>query len=721
MNKILNCKASKAICAVVVALGAFAASAELVKTPILQTFEDENGTVTESVGYKVTGLPNDEIAMVYTNHLRTATWTVPATLKNVQFLVVGGGGGGAGGDTGNYGVPGGGGGGVVTGAVFSLSEKSVVSVIVGNGGKGGIGKGTSVDNVTSDQVVIAENGGDSKFLVDNTLYVTAPGGGGDKGSSSSTTKKGGKGGSNSGSRTDQVATWDSSLFYTNSTYITASIFGNPGGKANGTGPASAGGGGGALEAGYPGTASPYKGGNGGAGLTNLITGVKVVYGSGGGGGESFTTSKYQIGGTGGAGAGDGGAYMGEIPAKSGLANQGGGGGGGFRRVVKNVSTHSNGGNGGSGIVVFRYVEPVTAVAQIGDTEYASLGAALEAATAGAMITVLNDIATDAAFVITKKVTIDLNGKTIAATQADTEGNGVFWVKTNGELTLNGEGTVNGVGGNKWNIGIFAENGGKVIINGGTYTNEGAQDDGPDGDHFDLIYVKNGGAVEINGGTFKCETPNWTLNSHDTKKGTIVVKGGTFYQFNPSDCATEGAGTNFCADGYAAELNNEGYYVVVKLAIAPNGATEVTASSSDDAASKVTILVPDAMKDVVTAVKYAEYFVKSAEYNASTGKYTVTAALNPDVVKPVIAETEGDTTKEAFVIDAKGNVTLNISNKKPGLYYGVQVLAELGADPVAVVAETNGSLLVPAENLPNGNAAFFKVVVDFAPIPTSKAE
>ena len=208
-------------------------------------------------------------------------------------------------------------------------------------------------------------------------------------------------------------------------------------------------------------------------------------------------------------------------------------------------------------------------ASIGTAEYPTLGAALDAAADGATIKVLNDVATDAAFQITKKVTIDLNGKTIATTQADAEGNGVFWVKTGGELTLNGEGTINGVGGNAYNIAIWAD-GGKVTINGGTYTNVGAQDDGPDGAHFDLIYVKNGGAVEINGGTFKCQTPEWTLNSHDTKKGTIVVNGGLFYQFNPSDCATEGAGTNWCAEGLkgAESAENAGYYEIVDAWTAP---------------------------------------------------------------------------------------------------------------------------------------------------------
>ena len=355
MYKILNCLANKAMCTAVVALGTFAASAESVLTTNA-LYDAVNTDV--SVGYQVSGLEGDEIAVVFTNDAcEVINWKVPARLNDVQFLVVGGGGGGAAGDTSNYGVPGGGGGGVVTGSVFSLKKDFEITVIVGKGGKGGMGDsslGTSNDGVYSDEIVIAENGGDSKFLVNETLYVTAPGGGGDRGSGNSTTRKGGKGGSNSGSRTTSIATWDSSLFYTNSTYITASIFGNPGGKANSTGPASAGGGGGALEAGHDGIDNPYEAGDGGAGLTNSITGVDVVYGSGGGGGQSYHTTKACIAGKGGVGAGDGGAYYAKTSAKSGLANQGGGGGGGWRRSSK----FSNGGNGGSGIVVFRYKDPI---------------------------------------------------------------------------------------------------------------------------------------------------------------------------------------------------------------------------------------------------------------------------------------------------------------------------------------------------------------------------
>ena len=341
-----------------------------------------------------------------------------------------------------------------------------------------------------------------------------------------------------------------------------------------------------------------------------------------------------------------------------------------------------------------------AVAAIGEAKFATLDAAIAAAGAEDEVVVVADIATDAAFEITKKVAINLNGKTIATTEKDTEGNGVFWVKSGGELTLNGEGTVNGVGGNAYNIAIWAD-GGKVIINGGTYTNEGAQDDGPDGAHFDLIYVKNGGAVEINGGTFKCETPNWTLNSHDTAKGTIVVKGGTFYQFNPANCATEGAGTNFCAANYRAEADGEWY--VVKEGYTITVEKPVVTVQTEAAANAVTlnVVAPEGLTEAQKEA-YLGYFEKKITANAE-GDYTVELALK-DELKPVIAETTPAITFE------DGKVTVNIENELPGLYYGVRYATTVDAVDAAEIVP--GFTVTPDEG---DTAGFFKVVVDFKEI------
>jgi hypothetical protein len=219
-------------------------------------------------------------------------------------------------------------------------------------------------------------------------------------------------------------------------------------------------------------------------------------------------------------------------------------------------------------------------AKIGDTFYATLENALAAAQNSETVTLLADVATDAAIVVTKKVTIDLNGQTVRTTDKDTVGDGVFYVVAGGDLTINdsaGTGVVNGVGGNDYNMAIWA-NGGKVTVNGGTFTNEGATDS-KNTPHFDLIYAKNGGEVVINGGYFKCETPNFTLNCHDASynanNASIIVKGGTFYQFNPENNAAEGANTNFCDNGYIAVADGDTYTVYMVDVTSNNEAIDLS--------------------------------------------------------------------------------------------------------------------------------------------------
>ena len=214
-----------------------------------------------------------------------------------------------------------------------------------------------------------------------------------------------------------------------------------------------------------------------------------------------------------------------------------------------------------------------AVAKIGNTYYVALADALVAVGTGDVeeITLLKNVSTDAAIIVNKVIAIDLNGKTIAATQNDTAGDGVFCVVAPGVLTINdsvGTGVINGVGDNNYNMAIWAKDGGKVVINGGNFTNVGATDknvgatdkNDPNA-HFDLIYVKNGGDVVINGGHFECETPAFTLNSHDTYKGTITVNGGTFVGFDPRNNAAETAGTTFMAPGKFTMANGNNYVVV----------------------------------------------------------------------------------------------------------------------------------------------------------------
>ena len=186
--------------------------------------------------------------------------------------------------------------------------------------------------------------------------------------------------------------------------------------------------------------------------------------------------------------------------------------------------------------------------------------------AGGEIIVGDDVDFETAIVIDKDVHLVLDSKEISISE-DTVGDGVFHV-TSGTLTIDGAGTINGVGKNDYNMAIWAD-GGNVVINSGVFTNAGATAE-IDPAHFDLIYVKNGATVEINGGFFRCETPKWTLNKHDSSESSIVVKGGIFVNYDPSNSETEpGGAVSFVAEGYevVSEVQESGeiWYTVVPQA------------------------------------------------------------------------------------------------------------------------------------------------------------
>lgn len=304
------------------------------------------------MGYEVHGIGENanEVAVVFTNENAGAiSWTAPADLENVQFLVVGGGGGGGGdnnSEDAHQGGGGGGGGGVITGVIKEIKTSSVISIVVGAGGDGG----TAGENKsgTTKQRGAGIIGKASKIIIDTTAVVVANGGGRDRGAQSTSGytngNNGGEGASGGGGRPNKSGGNATQGSVVESYLLSYAKYGKKGGAgctvANDEyGCGAAGGGGGATAVGGNGTkGDAYKGGDGGAGLASDITGTTVVYGSGGGGSSTWGSA-----GIGGDGAGDG-VYAGD--GKSALANRGGGGGGGSRT--------GDGGNGGSGIVVLRY-------------------------------------------------------------------------------------------------------------------------------------------------------------------------------------------------------------------------------------------------------------------------------------------------------------------------------------------------------------------------------
>lgn len=194
--------------------------------------------------------------------------------------------------------------------------------------------------------------------------------------------------------------------------------------------------------------------------------------------------------------------------------------------------------------------------------------ALETAVAGETIVMINDLTTDKPLEVTKKVTLDLNGKNLAADLFLYPGNTVeedsyaFWVKNGGELTITGEGEIS-TAACAYSIAVWAQ-GGKVTINGGKFTNAG--------EGSDLIYASANGHVVINGGEFvACEKQagvDGTLEAYsvlnlkgDNTGSSITCYGGRYFKFDPANNKSENPAVSFVAEGY--ESVQEGDWYVVK--------------------------------------------------------------------------------------------------------------------------------------------------------------
>ena len=174
---------------------------------------------------------------------------------------------------------------------------------------------------------------------------------------------------------------------------------------------------------------------------------------------------------------------------------------------------------------------------------AELRAAVEQ---GGYVTLSADVTIDTHLNITKDLILDLNGKTITAAKDGAEVDAI-WVRDNAEVVITGNGTVAGT-----YDALFATGSSKLTVENGTFV--GAAE---------AVFAQANAQVVINGGSFKStEYPAFTLNLKDTARNTasILVNGGSFYQFNPADNKAEGEGTNFVAAGKTVEQDGEWYVV-----------------------------------------------------------------------------------------------------------------------------------------------------------------
>ena len=142
----------------------------------------------------------------------------------------------------------------------------------------------------------------------------------------------------------------------------------------------------------------------------------------------------------------------------------------------------------------------------------------------------------------------------------------------GNLTINGNGDVKAATDDKSSANAIWVKYGNVVINGGNYY-VGADN----AFRNDCIYLGAASlkaeaanyksTITINGGTFEAKAQEydqyWVLNVQDqfyAAGSDIVVKGGSYKNFNPANNKSEGANTNFVAPGYYSTKIGD-YYVV----------------------------------------------------------------------------------------------------------------------------------------------------------------
>lgn len=248
----------------------------------------------------------------------------------------------------------------------------------------------------------------------------------------------------------------------------------------------------------------------------------------------------------------------------------------------------------------------------GDKTYDAVSANLEK---GATVTLAENYSVDSK---SKGVTLgvgvtsvlNLNGKKFSNENAVTDNKAALQV--HGDLTINGEGEVYCAGG-AVNNAIIVEQGGHLVINGGTYNVGKANSGKSNATIFVFGPDINGrnGSVEINGGVFMAEADTdgtlFVLNqSDDITDNCFSVKGGTFVGFNPASVnEAHGTITSFVAEGYkSVETTYEGKQAWEVKPVEPVGTQEdfKTAAAEENATvvlSSGTYNIPDGIADGVT--------------------------------------------------------------------------------------------------------------------------
>lgn len=239
------------------------------------------------------------------------------------------------------------------------------------------------------------------------------------------------------------------------------------------------------------------------------------------------------------------------------------------------------------------------------------GNVLEAAAqTGGQLTLQEDMVISNTVVVPegKTLELDLGGHTLSnTTEIFNKDENWSYLSVRGGTLIIKNGTIDAKENDCYAIDV--QNGGKVIIESGTYKG-----------NVHAVYVTEG-EIEIKGGTFsvkqKYQDPTkadeFVINCYDAsyRNGTasVTITGGSFENFNPANCMAEGLGTNFVPEGYSS----------VKVSDSDPAIYEVVFAEVADDASQIDNAIAAALASGSKTVKITEPMTFSDENIVLDGK------------------------------------------------------------------------------------------------------
>jgi hypothetical protein len=277
----------------------------------------------------------------------------------------------------------------------------------------------------------------------------------------------------------------------------------------------------------------------------------------------------------------------------------------------------------------------------------------------------------------------------------------------GTVTLKNGATVKFPG---HNINSSVLGSGKLVLAGSSIT------------HGDYNAVLSNSSIEIVAGTANTfqnvssiSLANVTITGdpEDLEEGTAYTVLSNTREFSNTDSLTVAA--NLANAGWVARVDttDSGYAVVLYTAITTDGVSAEYATEEEAAAAaeNYTVVLTSAQK---TQGLDAGYYKTAVVAGATEGTFVVTAVLDKAKVAPTVAADEDEGAMEVTT----SSVSLNVTNTKKGLYYGIAAgdSTELGvanAGTLTLCTSDNQDLDLTAE-MPTSGVKYYKVIVSDEP-------